>query len=366
MAEFVNFGTPIHFGWGCFDRIAELIPMGRSFIVSGRKSARNLGLINRLEELNDVEIGHFSGVEPNPSSVTVEEGASEMADFNPDIVIAVGGGSVMDAAKFMSVIAKHGGSVMDYIRGREPPDGGYPLYAVPTTPGTSSEITPYSIVTLEEINNKVGLRHPSIYPKGAVIDPKLTVTLPEDQTAATGLDILSHAVESYWASGSDPLTREMSLNSVTLVKEHLVKAYRDGSVRKNREGVSLASVFAGLAFSNTGTTICHSISYPVTYDTGLPHGIAVAITLGPTFDLLHSRNVQGLDRLAEAFGSDTFSFSDDMLDLLSALKVPKTFPEAGFEGGLQRIMSTDLTPLMKNMPIGLSEADMESIVKSVL
>jgi alcohol dehydrogenase len=289
-----------------------------------------------------------------------------MADFDPDIVIAIGGGSVMDAAKFMSVIARHGGTVMDYIRGRAPPDGGYPLYAIPTTPGTSSEITPYSIVTLDELNNKVGLRHPSIYPKGAVIDPKLTISLPEEQTAATGLDILSHAVESYWASRSDPLTREMSIKSVRLVKEHLLDAYRDGSARKHREGVSLASVFAGLAFSNTGTTVCHSISYPVTYDTGLPHGIAVAITIGPAFDLLQSVGVEGLDRLAKAFGSDVSSFSHDLKKLLSDLNVPKTFQEAGFRGGLDRIMSTDLTPLMKNMPASLSEEEIESILESVL
>ena len=289
-----------------------------------------------------------------------------MANFDPDIVIAIGGGSVLDAAKFMSLMAKHGGNVSDYIGGREPPGGGYPLYAVPTTPGTSSEITPYSIVTLDQIKNKVGLRHPSLYPKGAVIDPQLTISLPGDQTAATGLDILSHAVESYWAIRSNPLTREMSLNSVRLVRKNIIGAFEDGSVREHREGISLASVLAGLAFSNTGTTVCHSISYPVTYDTGLPHGIAVAITLGPTFDLLHSRGVEGLNSLAEAFGTVPDSFRNEMEELLTTLKVPRTFTEAGFGGGVERIISTDLSPLMKNMPVELSMKEVESIIESVI
>ncbi len=366
MVQFNWFKTPISFGWGQFDLLPTLLPKGRTFIVLGRGSARELCLQERLEKMIDVEMGVFSGVEPNPMSFTVEQGAFEIADFDPDLVVAVGGGSVMDAAKFMSVIAKQGGDVMEYLGGRDPVDGGYPVYAIPTTPGTSSEITPFSVVSVDRLKNKVGLRHPALYPEGAIIDPELTITLPQAQTAATGLDILSHAVESYWSSRSDPFTRELSLRAVSLVNEHLLAAFDNGSIREHREGISLASVFAGLAFSNTGTTVCHAISYPITFDTGLPHGMAVAMTLGPTYDILRSRGVKGLDRLAAAMGLDHSSFSDGLKDLLDSLKVPSSLSEAGFSGGLERVMSTDLTPLMKNLPVVLSSEDVECIVRSVL
>jgi alcohol dehydrogenase len=313
------------------------------------------------------EIEVFTGVEPNPSTETVERGADAISDFEPGIVLAVGGGSVMDAAKFMAVIGRHGGKPYDYaVGGRIPPDGGYPLYAVPTTPGTSSEITPFAVVTLNEVSNKVGLRHPSIYPRGAIIDPSLTLSLPRDQTAATGFDILSHAVESYWSIHSDPMTRQFSARSVALVKEHLEGAVRNGSSRRHREGLSLASVFAGLAFSNTGTTICHSISYPITYDSDLPHGMAVALTLGPTFDMLKKKGFEGLSPLASALGTDVRGFSDELRSLMESVGAPTRLSQIGFQGGVDRIISTDMSPLMRNMPVQFDEEDVRSIIEDVL
>ncbi len=131
MVQFNWFKTPISFGWKHFDLLPKLLPKGRMFIVIGRGSAKDLSLLERMENMIDVEMGVFSGVEPNPISFTVEQGASKIAEFDPDLIVAVGGGSVMDAAKFMSVIAKHGGDVMEYLEGMDPVDGGYPVYAVP-------------------------------------------------------------------------------------------------------------------------------------------------------------------------------------------------------------------------------------------
>jgi alcohol dehydrogenase class IV len=366
MVGYSNFRTPISFGWGILDGINELIPEGRIFTVLGKGSARDLGLIDRLETSIGREIVIYSGVEPNPSSETVEQGSVRMAESDPDAVLAVGGGSVMDAAKFMALIAFNGGSVMDYLNGEVPNQEGYPVYSVPTTPGTSSEITPFSVVSVKSLGNKIGLRHPLLYPKGAIIDPELTLTLSREQTAATGLDILSHAVESFWSVKSNPLTREMSLKAVSLIGENLENAYEDGSIRETREAISLASVFAGLAFSNTGTTLCHSISYPITFDTGLPHGMAVALTLGPVFELLVEKDMDGLDRLAGSLGTDPASFTERMLDLLSSLGAPTNLKEAGFSGGVERIMSTDLSPLMKNMPVDITPGEVEEIIRKII
>ncbi len=366
MSGEIIFRTPITFGWDVFDELPEHIPQGNIMLILGRGSADRLKLKERIGSMMAGEMAVFSGVEPNPSSATVERGAREIRENDPDIIIAAGGGSVMDAAKFMSLIAVHGGTVMDYITGkRTPPDGGLPVYAIPTTPGTSSEITPFTVVTDDRIGNKVGLRHPSLFPRGAIIDPSLTVSLPPRQTAATGLDILSHAVESFWSRNATPLTREFSLRSVSLVREHLQGAYDDGASRPQREGISLASVLAGMAFSNTGTTICHSISYPITYDSGLPHGMAVALSLGPAFELLRKKGFEGLRPLAEAFGSNTRNFRKDLESFMRSIGSPTTLEEAGFTGGEKRIMDTDMTALLRNFPVSLDEGDLEWIIRAI-
>lgn len=360
----LDFRTPISFGWGISDSIGDLVSMDKTILVLGRNEERNRYFREKVESSLGLDVEVISGVEPNPTEETVMNGADVVSSIDPDQIIAMGGGSVMDAAKIMALIGKHGGTPLEYGTGKiVPPDGGYPVYGIPTTPGTSSEITPFAVVSIDEVSNKVGIRHPSLYPKGAIIDPELTVSLPKQQTAATGFDILSHAIESYWSIRSDPLSRQLSLRAVSLVHDHLKGAYYDGKNRDHREGVSLASVFAGMAFSNTGTTICHSISYPITYDSGLPHGIAVALTLGATFELLVEKNSPGMEDLAGALGTDVSGFRDELDRMLVSVNVPYRISESGFNGGIERILSTDMSSLMRNMPVKIDEKDLESIIQ---
>ena len=366
MLRTIDLRTPISYGWGLFEELERHIPDGRCFLVLGGSSKRSEGWESKVRDSVRGELTVFRGVEPNPTSATVEKGAEALRRFGPDYVLAVGGGSVMDAAKFMGVIGTHGGTAMDYVtKLKVPPDAGRPLYAVPTTPGTSSEITPFAIVTVPERRNKLGLRHPSIYPKAALVDPALTVPLPKDQTASTGLDILSHAVESFWSAGANPLTQQMSLTSVRLVRKHLEGAFKDGSSREHREGMSLAGLFAGMSFSNTGTTICHAISYPITVDTGLPHGMACALSLGPTFDLLRERKVDGLSDLSEAFGSTLSTFREDLSSFMKAIEAPTTLSQVGFKGGVKRILATDMENFKVNFTKRMDDADVERIVGSM-
>ncbi len=360
------FGTNISYGIGTFDKLKDIIPEGDIVLVLGRGSARSQNLKSRIRDQLGEKIEVFSGVEPNPLDTTITKGSVFIKEHNPDLIIAAGGGSVMDAAKFMAVMAKHGGTVMDYVTGEKTPhDSGYPVYAIPTTPGTSSEITPFSVVTIPELNNKLGLRHPAIYPKKAIIDPSLTLSLPQLQTAATGFDILSHAVESFWARNATHLTREFSLNSIRLVRKHLKGAYDNGNSIKDREGLSLASIFAGLAFATTGTTICHSISYPITYDTDLPHGMACALSIGPTFDLLMEKNVEDIQKISEAFDSTPSSFTKDLKEFMRSVEAPTTLEEAGFKGGSERIMGTDMRGFQANFTIRLRNDEVKKIIQNI-
>ncbi len=359
--------TPIVHGWGTFDRIEDQLPDGDCFLVVGRRSAERLKLAETIGEKVKGDLIVFKGVEPNPSTATVDRGAESLRKSSADYVLAVGGGSVLDAAKIMAVAAAHGGSAVDYlIGGKVVPGSGYPVIAVPTTPGTSSEITPFSVISVPEKRNKVGLRTPEIYPSLAVIDPALTSMLPPYQTAATGLDILSHAVESYWSARSTPITRPLALKAVSLIRKHLPTAFKDGGSRTSREGVSLASIFAGLSFSNAGTTVCHGISYPVTYDTGLTHGLACSMSLGPTFDRLAERGAEGLEGLASSFGSTVDSFSGDLSSFMRDLSAPTTLKEVGFSSGPGRILGTDLEANKANMSVAFTDEDLEKIITSIL
>ncbi|MGA1822840.1 MAG: iron-containing alcohol dehydrogenase family protein [Thermoplasmatota archaeon] len=359
-------GTPIVFGWGSIDELADHLPGGKCFLALGRSSADDLGLVEKIREITSGNLEIFRGIEPNPLDSTVEKGAVSLARSEADFILAVGGGSVIDAAKVMGVIASQGGRSIDYLTGGKVPSGlGYPFIAVPTTPGTSSEITPFAVVSVPSLGNKIGLRHPSMYPSLALIDPDLTVTLPKDQTASTGFDILAHAFESYWARSATPVTKSFTLRAVELLSDHLRGAFQDGNIREHREAISLASVMAGLSFSNTGTTICHAISYPITMDSGLPHGMACALSLPETFRILAEREVAGMEELARAFGSTPSDLPDDLRQLMLDLGAPTRLSEAGFRGGLKRIVGTDLSVLQRNLPAALDDEDISRIVRSM-
>ncbi len=272
----------------------------------------------------------------------------------------------MDAAKTMCIVASQGGRIMDYLKGARTPAGlGYPLIAVPTTPGTSSEITPFSIITSAEDRNKLGLRHPSMYPTLALIDPALTVSLPPAQTASTGLDIMSHAFESYWSAKASPLTREHALSAIRLLSKHLEAACEDGTSREAREGVSLASVQAGISFSNTGTTICHAISYPITYDSNLPHGMACALSLPGTFELIAERRMDISVPIAEAFGCVAEELPERLRGLMGRIGCPTDLAGAGYTGSFGRIADSVTAPFISNMPVTISRSDLSRIFRSM-
>jgi alcohol dehydrogenase class IV len=339
---------------------------GDCFLVMGSSGPRQAALAERVTASIQGRSVLFKDVEPNPWTSTVDRGAEALRSSGCSFAIALGGGSVIDAAKAMCIVASQGGRIMDYLKGARTPAGlGYPLIAVPTTPGTSSEITPFSVISSEEDRNKLGLRHPSMYPTLALIDPALTVSLPPQQTASTGLDIMSHAFESYWSAKASPLTREHALSAIRLLSKHLEAACADGTSREAREGVSLASVHAGLGFSNTGTTICHAISYPITYDSNLPHGMACALSLPGTFELIAERRRDISMPIARAFGCVAEEMSERLRGLMGRIGCPTDLAGAGYNGSFDRIADSVSSLFISNMPMPLSRSDLTRIFRSM-
>lgn len=194
-----------------------------------------------------------------------------------DLIIALGGGSVIDVAKALSVNSEleiTGNTIL-------PKDikPFIPIYAFPTTSGTSSELTAWATIWDSKNSKKYSLHLKNLYCKKAIYDPTLTLSLPKDLTLSTALDALSHSIESIWNKNANPISTNNAINAINLITTYLPQLCKELDSIHLRTQISLASVFAGLAFSNTQTAIAHAISYPITMKKNIPHGIACSFSL---------------------------------------------------------------------------------------
>ena len=269
----------IHFGWGAAEKVgAEAARLGRrAMLVMGRGAMKRSGTAGRVQKLlvdAGVECVVYDGVESDPSGATIDRGAQLARREGCDLVIGLGGGSPMDAARGIAAMAVLEGSIIDYVRGKPVDRPGLPLVNIATTAGTASEITSVAVVLDEERRIKMGVKSPFWYARVAITDPELTMTMSPQLTAATGLDALTHAVESYLSTGATPPSEALALRSIALAGRHLRAAYADGSDRSAREGMAMSSLLAGMAFANSGLGLVHGLAHPLGARLGVPHGLA--------------------------------------------------------------------------------------------
>lgn len=237
---------------------------------------------------NDVKIEVFSDVEPNPSTNTVYAGTKMMVDFQPDTVIALGGGSAMDAAKGMWMFYEHPdteffGAKQKFLDIRKrtykiaKPEKTQ-FVCIPTTSGTGSEVTPFAVITDSETHVKYPLADYALTPDVAIVDPQFVMSVPAPVTADTGMDVLTHAIESYVSVMASDYTRGLSLQAIKLVFDHLENSVKRPDM-ESREKMHNASTMAGMAFANAFLGICHSIAHKIGGEYGIPHGRTNAILL---------------------------------------------------------------------------------------
>lgn len=258
-------------------------------LVMNSSQVERLALQDWLEalEIESQELERVDSVRSNPTVLDVWASLETGGIVVPDIVVAVGGGSSIDMAKalvalwYLRVQGSSSSQVLSSIRSREYFDyrQAIPILAVPTTAGTGSEVTRWATIWDSENRAKLSIEATWICPSVACIVPEFTITMPRRLTLSTGLDALCQAVEAYWARSSNPMVREVSKTSIRLIVEYLPKTLSDGRDLAAREKMCLGSLFSGLAFSQTRTTACHSISYPLTLQFGVEHGLACALTL---------------------------------------------------------------------------------------
>lgn len=279
----------------------------KAILVTGGSSMKRFGFLDKakmeLEKAN-IKVEIFDGVEANPSVETVNKGAKTMLDFEPDWIIAIGGGSALDAAKIMWAFYEHPNlSFEDII---EP--GSLPklrnkarFAAIPSTSGTASEITSFSVITDTVNHIKYPIVSPEITPDLAILDPALPAKMPKHITANTGMDVLAHAIEAYVSTAASPYTDALAIQAIRLVFDNLVEAYNNGDNMEARTNMHNASALAGMAFTNASLGLIHSLAHKIGGEFGITHGLTNAILL-PYIIQFNRKETDKIDKLERELG----------------------------------------------------------------
>ncbi|MFH1225173.1 MAG: iron-containing alcohol dehydrogenase [Candidatus Diapherotrites archaeon] len=367
--------TKIIFGAGSFSRAGELAKPctpKKTLLVTGRSSMRKFGFVQKLEKQMRApgsEVILYEKISQNPPEGEVDEGAEICRREGIDFVVALGGGSAMDAGKAIAALARNEGKCRDYLIGRKTfACKGLPCMCIPTTSGTSSEISRYSVITLMPENKKKGMASGFLHADLALIDPELAKTMPPDVTAATGLDVLAHAVEAYWNTASDPISRNNALKAIELVSANLPRAYKNGGNMQARTNMSLSTIFAGLAFNGPGTTSLHAVSYYLTTNFGLAHGSACAIAMPAFMRFNAEKDKHTLLEISRAMGQrDVESAAQFVERLLKRMNVPTHLSQIGAtEKGLDAIVKDSMRPNMLRNPRRVSEKELKKLLRGIL
>jgi alcohol dehydrogenase len=296
-----------------------------------------LGLLDQLSASlrdNGWAVHLFTDVESNPTVSCVQAGVEAARTSRARALVAVGGGSVIDVAKAVGLLVSNGGDYADYQwRGRPITNPILPLVAVPTTSGTGSEVTRVAVIADEETHFKKGVLSHHMLPRVAIIDPALTASLPSHLTAATGADVLVHALEAFVGKRANPITDALAIAAMSRTWRFLPRAARDGDDQEARQEMALASTLAGMAFDQSGLGIIHSLAGPLAEHYDLHHGLCTGLLLpyGLAFNLPALRAKR--EALLQALDLPGTVSDDDVVEQTRAwvrgLGLPLTLSELG-------------------------------------
>lgn len=344
----------IVFGRGALSEIGQhAAKLGsRGLLVTGRSFAVSSGMLQRiLSSLRSANVSAvvFSEVEPNPSLKTVERGARLAASKGVDVVIGFGGGSPLDAAKAIAALVALGGSAADHLYPRRV-EKALPVVAAPTTTGTGSEVTQYSVLTDTEVGRKVVMQGPALVPRVAILDPDVTDYMPGRLVAGTGFDALSHALEAFISRRASPLSNLFALEAARLIFSSLAPAVK-GS-REAREAMLYASMLAGVAINQAGSTLAHGLGYYLTVRHDLHHGVANALLL-PHVLAYYAERTGRVGELAEALGfADWVELVRRVCTLADEVGIPDGAAAVGVAEGELDQMAEEATFYRRNIENG--------------
>ncbi|HOA34157.1 MAG TPA: iron-containing alcohol dehydrogenase [Clostridiales bacterium] len=290
------------------------------------KGITKLGLYNSLVEnleKTGIKYSIYDGTQPNPTINNVNEAKAMYINNRCEAIIAFGGGSPMDCAKLCGAAVVRPKKPIQKMRGlfkvmRKLP----PLFAIPTTAGTGSETTIVAVVTDSETHEKYPVNDPQLRPRYAVLDPELTVSLPPSITAATGMDVLTHAVEAYIGRSNTKSTKEAAEKAAKLVFENLYEVYSNGQNLEARENMLVASYFAGIAFTRAYVGYVHAIAHNIGGLYNVPHGLANAIIMPYVLEAYGKYAYKSLAKLADLTGAagDAATEEEKAKNFIEAIK----------------------------------------------
>lgn len=343
MKEF-SFSVPqeIIVGKGSLARLseaAEKLGGKHGFIISG-PHLNKMGIVALCSESLEnagIKVDAYTETEGNPSVETVEKAAAAFCKSGADFIIALGGGSPMDVAKAVGVVARYGGSITEYEGGGRVPGDIIPLIAIPTTAGTGSEVTAFSVITDHSRNYKLTVFSYKLIPAYAILDPELLTTAPVSVAAACGIDAMVHALEAYISKDASPFSDAMAEKALELIGKNIRRYVADRTDIEAAEAMITGSLFAGIAFSWARLGDVHAMSHPVSAYFDVPHGVANAILL-PTiveYNALADRgkylklfNYISLTPASEA-EFEPFMLVDLLTELNEQLGIPGSLGEVG-------------------------------------
>ncbi|EON73569.1 iron-containing alcohol dehydrogenase [Lysinibacillus sphaericus] len=294
--------------------------LGTRALIISDPIMNSLGFVNQCNTLlttQGLHVVSYLGVTTEPIDSFVTEGLNILQAENCDVIISLGGGSCIDTAKAIAVVATNGGYIGNYMKMKKVADHTpIPHIAIPTTAGTGSEATDATVITNTKNDIKMMIKQPAFMPTIAIVDPMLTITSPPAITAATGIDALSHAIESYLSRLSHPYSDVLALSAMELIVNNILKVYEHGDDIDAREAMSLGSMQAGLSFSNASVALVHGMSRPVGALFHVPHGISNAMLLPVVLEYSKDACVDRLADLGNFFNKDgTWLTQDELADL---------------------------------------------------
>ena len=284
----------------------------KAFIVTGRHVAVSdmMKQLTALLDENGIDCVIFDGITGEPTDTMIEKGVEMLKSSGCDFIIGIGGGSPLDSAKAIAAMAVNEGSIADY-NGKEITGEILPLAAIPTTAGTGSEATKFTVITDSEKGIKMLLKGDVLVPKLAIVDSSFTVGAPKSVTSATGLDALTHAVEAYTSRKAFSMTDTLAVSAVKRIMKYLPIAYREPDNSLAREQMSIAALEAGICINNSSVTIVHGMSRPIGALFHVPHGMSNAMLLKECLSFAVSGAYEKFANLGRETGVASDSDSDE-------------------------------------------------------
>lgn len=308
--------TPLSYtGWGALDHLTDEVKKlnASNILIVTDPFLVDLGIADKIEaplKEQGWKTSIYTEVVPEPPLAVGEKLVAYTKEHQFDLVIGLGGGSALDLAKLAAVLATHEGEAADYMNltgTREISNKGIPKILIPTTSGTGSEVTDIAVLSLETTKDVV--THNFLLADVAIVDPALTVSLPPKVTAATGIDALTHAIESYVSVNANPVTDALALQAIRLISGSIRTAVNEGDHKQARSDMSYGSYLAGLAFFNAGVAGVHALAYPLGGQFHLSHGESNAVLLPYVMGYIRSSCEKRMKDILEAMGASSNQLS---------------------------------------------------------